>query len=57
MTGLLDMTFNPDLNGVVNALAIDTDDSIIAAGAFTTGGANLTRNRVARITSTGLVDN
>lgn len=55
-TGLIDTTFNPDLNDAVNAIVVDSGNNVVIAGAFTTGGANAVRRRVARVTSTGLLD-
>lgn len=54
--GAVDPTFDPNMNGKVNSLVIDTGDNIIIGGDFTTGGANISRQRIARITSTGLID-
>jgi len=37
-TGLLDADFNPNANGTVYAIALDTDGSILVGGDFTTIG-------------------
>lgn len=54
--GVVDPNFDPNMNGTVNSLVVDTDDNIIIGGTFTTGAANISRQRIARITSTGLID-
>ncbi len=46
-SGLLDTTFNPDLNNVCLAMAIQTDGKLLIAGNFTTVSGS-TRNRIAR---------
>jgi len=43
------------LNGVTNAMAIQSDDNILIGGAFTTMS-GVTRNRLARVTTTGYLD-
>lgn len=60
-TGTLDTAFNPNLNGTVNSLAIDSTGRVIAGGAFTTVQPNnattsTARNRIARFLTTGEVD-
>jgi uncharacterized delta-60 repeat protein len=59
--GTLDLTFNPNANGVVNAIALQADGKILVGGAFsqsngtpTIGGA--TRNHIARLDATGAAD-
>lgn len=52
----LDTSFNPDANGVVNEVLVQSNGKILIGGAFTTvGGA--TRERVARLNADGTVDN
>ncbi len=61
-TGVLDTNFNVIVNGEVRAIAIQADDSIIIAGAFTrvtgsgAGQTETTRNNIARLTSAGALD-
>lgn len=56
-TGQLDPTFNPDADGAINGIGIQSDGKIVIGGAFTTlSGGAVVRNRLARITSTGLID-
>nr|MDD3720335.1 delta-60 repeat domain-containing protein [Candidatus Gracilibacteria bacterium] len=52
--GVIDSSFLTT-NGAVNAIAIQTDGKIVIGGAFTTVGGT-TRNRVARLTTTGALD-
>lgn len=44
------------MNAQVNAVALQSDGSIIIGGVFTTGGTNISALRVARLSSTGLID-
>ena len=54
--GAPDATFDPNANGQVNAIAIDSAGSIFVGGAFTTIG-GLGRNRLAKLSlSTGAAD-
>lgn len=47
----------PDPDGLITSLAVQPDDATIFGGAFTTvSGTTIARNRIARITSTGLID-
>ncbi|MBB5038661.1 autotransporter-associated beta strand repeat-containing protein [Prosthecobacter dejongeii] len=61
-TGVLDTNFNVIVNGEVRAIAIQADDSIIIAGAFTrvtgsgAGQTETVRNNIARLTSAGALD-
>lgn len=56
--GTLDLSFDPGpgANDNVNALAIQTDGKIFVAGNFT-GFGGLGRNRIARLTTDGVLDN
>lgn len=59
--GTLDTTFNPNPNGVVSALAIDSTGLIVIGGTFTSltpasTSTAVARNRLARLTSAGTVD-
>lgn len=58
--GTLDSSFNPNANGSVYAIAVQTDGKILAGGVFTTlapnGGAAVTRNRLARLNVDGTLD-
>ncbi len=56
-TGVAD-DFNPDMNGNVNAIALQSDGKIVAGGAFTTVGSTSppTRNHIARVSSAGVLD-
>lgn len=53
--GALDTTFNPTLNGAVNAILIQPDGRILLGGSFTTfnGG---TANKLVRLSSAGVVE-
>ncbi|MFO1421385.1 MAG: Ig-like domain repeat protein [Candidatus Competibacteraceae bacterium] len=55
--GSLDTTWYPagGANNTVNALALDSSNNVYVGGAFTTLGGQ-TRNRLARVASTGAVD-
>ncbi|MBE7440524.1 MAG: chitobiase/beta-hexosaminidase C-terminal domain-containing protein [Spirochaetales bacterium] len=55
--GSLDTSFNvgSGANGVIHSLALQTDGSIVAGGAFTTFGGSA-RNRIARVLSDGSLD-
>ncbi len=55
--GDLDLSFNPDpnSNGIVNTVALQSDGKIIMAGQFTTIG-GITRNRIARLLPDGTLD-
>jgi len=53
--GALDLTYNPDANGNVVALAIQSDGKAIIGGFFTTVG-GVTRNRLARLNTDGTLD-
>ena len=60
--GTLDNGFDPNANGVVNCLAVQPDGRVLLGGDFTTlqpnGAASATtRNRIARLTSNGTLDN
>ena len=52
--GTLDTAFNPDANGTVSAIAVQSDGKVLAGGSF--DGANSiggqTRNRIARLDAT-----
>ncbi|QIG43773.1 hypothetical protein G5V58_14255 [Nocardioides anomalus] len=53
-TGVIDPSFNPNLNGAVNSL--DTDGTYVyAGGAFSASGANTATKRVVKLTATGSV--
>ncbi len=58
--GSLDTSFDPNPNGHVLAVAVQPDGSIVLGGEFTTlqpnGGSVVTRNRIARLTSSGALD-
>ena len=59
--GTLDAGFNPNPNSMVLALALHVDNKILVGGGFTTfqapgESAPTTRNRVARLNSSGTVD-
>ena len=54
--GTLDTAFNPNANNDVEAIAVQADGKILAAGDFTSIGGQ-TRNRIARLdATTGLAD-
>ena len=52
---ILDTTFNPNVNGGVNAIAVQPDGKILVGGNFTTV-AGQTRNRIARLNVDGSLD-
>ncbi len=58
-TGSAD-SFDPSANAEVYAIAVEADGKIIAGGAFTqvapNGGPTVTRNRIARLETNGLLD-
>jgi uncharacterized delta-60 repeat protein len=53
--GTLDSSFNPDANGLVSHLAVQSDGGILVGGSFTTIG-GVSRMNVARLNSDGSVD-
>jgi uncharacterized repeat protein (TIGR01451 family)/uncharacterized delta-60 repeat protein len=53
--GASDPNYNPIFNGVVNAIALQPNGAIVAAGAFTTADL-VTRNRLARLNADGTLD-
>jgi len=53
--GTADITFNPNANDIVRALAIQPDGKIVIGGDFTQMGGQ-TRNRIARLNSDGTLD-
>jgi len=53
--GSPDLFFDPNANGTVNTLAIQSDGKIVIGGAFTTVGGT-TRTRIARLNSDGTLD-
>jgi len=54
-TGAADASFNPNVNGTVNAIAIQSDGKIVIGGAFTQVSGTV-RNNIARLTTTGALD-
>jgi len=58
--GTVDTTFNPNANGFVLSIAVQTDGKILIGGGFTTlnpnGSGAVTRNRIARLNTDGTVD-
>jgi len=54
-SGSLDAAFNPNVDGVVYALAVQTDGKILIGGAFTQIGGQA-RSRLARISDAGVLD-
>lgn len=59
--GSLDTTFDPNVNGVVTSLALQSDGQVIIGGGFTliTPAGTTTgvlRNRIARVTTAGALD-
>src|SRR5438477_11612875 len=48
-------SFNPGANGIVYSLAVQTDGTILAGGAFTTMGGQA-RARIARLNADGTLD-
>ncbi len=59
ITGLAD-SFDPNASAIVRAIALQTDDRIVAGGDFITlspnGGSAVTRNRIARLNADGTLD-
>lgn len=53
--GSLDTSFNPNTNGIVNAIAIQGDGKILIGGSFTTVD-GLARTNVARLNADGTLD-
>ena len=53
--GFLDTSFNPNVNNIVYASAVQSDGKILIGGTFTTVG-GITRNRVARLNTDGTLD-
>ena len=54
--GTLDTAFNPNANGLILSMALQTDGKVLVCGTFTTIGGQ-TRNRLARLDgTTGLAD-
>src|SRR4030065_588368 len=51
----LDLTFNPNANNPIVAIAIQPDNKILLGGSFTTIG-GITRNNIARVNSDGTLD-
>ncbi|QBB69068.1 hypothetical protein ELE36_00990 [Pseudolysobacter antarcticus] len=58
--GTVDMTFNPNANDVVIALALQPDGKLVLGGYFTSlspnGGGPIARSRIARLNTDGSVD-
>ena len=54
-TGALDTTLNPNVNGNVRSVALQSDGRAIIGGLFTTVGGTA-RSNVARLTTTGALD-
>ena len=59
--GTVDASYDPNANGLVNALALYVDGKVIAGGAFTTLQPNsdpntYTRNHIARVNTDGTLD-
>lgn len=50
-TGILDTTFNPNVNSVVQTIVVDTGGNIYIGGTFTLVG-GVTRKALAKLTST-----
>ncbi len=60
-TGTLDASFNPNVNGFVKCVTVQTDGRMVIAGDFSTlqpiGAASpTTRNRIARVNANGTLD-
>lgn len=55
-TGALVSSFDPNVSGVVNAIAVQSDGRIIIGGDFTTVGGSTTRNGIARLDATGALE-
>src|SRR4030065_650056 len=51
----LELSFNPNANNPIVAIAIQPDNKILLGGPFTTIG-GITRNRIARVNSDGTLD-
>ena len=59
--GTLDAAFNPGVNGIVYAIAVQPDGQILIGGSFTSvqpngAGSPTTRNRIARFNADGSLD-
>ncbi|MFM9029704.1 MAG: delta-60 repeat domain-containing protein, partial [Opitutaceae bacterium] len=59
--GAVDQTFNPNPNGAVTTLAVQSDGFVLLGGSFTTlqpggTGVPVTRNRLARVDTGGAID-
>jgi uncharacterized delta-60 repeat protein len=59
-TGMADLTFDPNLNGEVDAIAVQADNKILAGGFFTglapNGGAPVARHGIVRLNPDGTLD-
>ena len=58
--GTPDFQFEPNANGIVRAIAVQSDGKILIGGDFTTLGTDdpmSTRNRIARLNADGTIDN
>jgi uncharacterized delta-60 repeat protein len=55
-SGVLDATFNPNFNGIVYSIAIDSNGKILVGGNFTTVG-GIAKNRLVRLNNIGTLDN
>lgn len=53
--GSLDTSFNPNINGAVNAIAVQSNGKIVFGGSFS-GVGTTTRNHVARVDTKGVLD-
>ena len=53
--GTLDVTFNPNANGIVWSLAVQADGQILLGGSFTSVG-GIGRNCIARVAADGTLD-
>lgn len=58
--GTVDTTFDPNADSGVSSIAVQSDGKILLGGSFNTlapnGGANVTRNRIARMNVDGTLD-
>ncbi len=57
--GVLDTTFNPNVNGAVAAVVVQADGKLVLGGSFTTitiGGTSTPHNGIARLNSNGSLD-
>ena len=54
--GTLDSAFNPDVNGIISSMAVQTNGEILLGGEFYTINDSATRNNFARISANGTVD-